>query len=178
VAVGAIQAIALVVLLALVRFIRLVARPKVEILGAVEGYPGLHSIERHPEARTIPGLLLFRFNAPVVFFNAPYFKRQVLDAVAAAGPDLKWFVVDLIPVTMMDATGLQVAREVLSALQERGILFVGAGRQAEWQQWAETRKLQVDRTGTRTFPTLRAAVKAFQRETAAATDGPATKAGD
>ena len=178
VAVGAIQAIAFVVLLALVRFIRLVARPKVEILGALEGYPGLHSTERHPEARTIPGLLLFRFNAPVVFFNAPYFKRQVLDAVEAAGSGLKWFVVDMIPVTMMDATGLQAAREILSALRARGIIFVGAGRQAEWQQWADARQLQVDRSGTRTFPTLRAAVKAYQRETGAVESGPAARAGD
>lgn len=178
VAVGAIQAIAVVVLLALVRFIRLVARPKVEILGVVEGYPGLHSIERHPEARTIPGLLLFRFNAPVVFFNAPYFKRQVLDAVETAGADLKWFVVDMIPVTLMDTTGLQAAREILSELRTRGVIFASAGRQAEWQQWADQRQLQVDTRGTRVFPTLRAAVKAYQREAAAAQAPPAAKAGD
>jgi len=178
VAVGAIQAIAVVVVLALVRFIRLVARPKVEILGAVEGYPGLHSIERHAEARTIPGLLLFRFNAPVVFFNAPYFKRQVLDAVEAAGAGLKWFVVDMIPVTMMDATGIQAANELLAVMRARKIIFVAAGRQAEWQQWRDQRRLQPDTTGTRVFPTLRAALKAYQREAAAGEGGPAAKAGD
>ncbi|HXZ28709.1 MAG TPA: SulP family inorganic anion transporter [Terriglobales bacterium] len=173
VAVGAIQAIAVVVVLALVRFIRLVARPKVEILGAVEGYPGLHSIERHAEARTIPGLLLFRFNAPVVFFNAPYFKRQVLDAVEAAGAGLKWFVVDMIPVTMMDATGIQAANELLAVMRARKIIFVAAGRQAEWQQWRDQRRLQPDTTGTRVFPTLRAALKAYQREAAASAGEPA-----
>lgn len=178
VAVGAIQAIAFAVLLALVRFVRLVARPKVEILGAVEGYPGLHSIERHPEARTVPGLLLFRFNAPVVFFNAPYFKRQIVDAIEAAGAELKWVVIDMIPVTLMDATGIQAANEVLDMLRARGIIFVAAGRQGEWQQWRDQRRLQPDTTGTRVFPTLRAALKAYQREAAAAEGPPAAKAGD
>src|SRR5215831_17477614 len=86
VAVGAIKAILIAVLLAIVRFVRLVSRPKVEILGKVEGVPGLHSVERHKDATTIPGLLVFRFNAPIVFFNAPYFKREVLAAVLSARP--------------------------------------------------------------------------------------------
>ena len=78
VAVGAVQAILVAVILALLRFVRLVSRPKIEILGTVPGLPGLHSTERHPNASTISGLLLFRFNAPIVFFNAPFFKRCVL----------------------------------------------------------------------------------------------------
>src|SRR5262245_30260464 len=86
VAVGAVQAILVCVILALVRFVKLVSQPPVEVLGSIKGFPGLHSIERHPGAATLPGLLLFRFNAPIVFFNAPYFKQQALAAVAAAGP--------------------------------------------------------------------------------------------
>ena len=84
-AVGAVQAILVVVVLALLRFVHLVSRPKVEVLGKVPGLPGLHSIDRHSAATTTPGLLIFRFNAPVVFFNAPYFKRSVLERVNAAG---------------------------------------------------------------------------------------------
>ena len=61
-------------------------RPAGEVLGAIEGR-GFHGIERHPEARTVPGLCLFRFNAPLVFFNAPYFRQEARRAVAAAGRD-------------------------------------------------------------------------------------------
>src|SRR5215467_1243443 len=75
VAVGSMQAILVAVILAILRFIRLVSRPKIEILGEVDGFPGFHAVDRHPEAVTIPGLMLLRFNAPVVFFNAPFFKR-------------------------------------------------------------------------------------------------------
>ncbi len=130
-------------ILAILRFVRLVSRPKVEILGTVPGLPGLHSTDRHPDAATIPGLLLFRFNAPIVFFNAPFFKRSVLEAAEAAGPALSWFVMDMIPVTMIDLTGLQATVDVIETLRARGVVFIAAGRETEWRQWAERRRHQV-----------------------------------
>ena len=165
VAVGAVPAILFTVILALLRFVHLVSRPKVEVLGAVEGFPGLHSIERHQDAETIPGLLLFRFNAPVVFFNAPYFKREVMAAAEAAGPELKWLVIDLIPITLVDATGLYTVDEVAVTLKARGVLFSGAGRQTEWRRWAEGRRLQPAAGETIIFPSLDVAVEAYRRET-------------
>ena len=110
VTIGAVQAILLAVVLALVRFVTLVSRPRVEVLGRVNDRRGSHSIERHLDAHTTAGLVLFRFNGPIVFFNAPYFKQCVMAAAAAGGPDLQWFVLDLIPVTIIDVTGLRHAR--------------------------------------------------------------------
>jgi len=164
VAVGAIQAILVAVVLAILRFVRLELRPKTEILGAVKGMPGFHALERHPDAVLIPGLLLFRFNAPVVFFNAPYFKREVIAAADAAGSDLKWFVIDMIPVTLMDATGLYAADEVIRSLEARGVVLVAAGRQNEWINWAEKRQIRSGFPKIRFFPTLSAAVEAYRRE--------------
>jgi MFS superfamily sulfate permease-like transporter len=164
VAVGAVKAIMVAVLLAIVRFVRLVSRPGVEILGSVKDLPGLHAIERHESASTVPGLLLFRFNAPIVFFNAPYFKREALAAVEAAGSDLKWFVVDMIPITMIDATGLYAAAEIITILAERGIVFVTAGRQTEWEIRAARNHQLLGISRIRRFPTLRSAVKAYRRE--------------
>ena len=170
VAVGAIKAILIAVLLAMIRFVRLVSRPQVEILGMVEGFPGLHSIERHKNATTIPGLLLFRFNAPIVFFNASYFKREVLAAVLAAGPELKWFVMDMIPVTLVDATGLYTAVEVINTLSERGVVFATAGRSTEMSDRATKSERPFNRSDIRQFPTLRAALRAYRRENESKTD--------
>lgn len=164
VAVGAIKAILVAVILAMVRFVRIVSRPRTEILGTVKDFPGFHSIERHKDATTMPGLLLFRFNAPIVFFNAPYFKREALAAAEAAGPDLKWFVIDLIPITMIDATGLYAAEEVVSTLEARGIVFAAAGRQTEWRDWGKLRPQKLSGSGLRRYPTIRAAVKAYLKE--------------
>jgi high affinity sulfate transporter 1 len=171
VTVGAVQAILVAVILALLRFVRLVSRPNVEILGSVPGLKGLHSIERHQNAAVRPGLMLFRFNAPIVFFNAPFFKRSVMQAIDAVGPDLKWFVIDLIPVTMIDITGLQAAADVIETLRARGITFIAAGRETEWRMWAENRGLE---TRYLSFPTLRSAVKVFERQHPAPASADAT----
>src|SRR5215467_13190065 len=129
VAVGSMPAILVAVVLALLRFIKLVSRPQIEILGEVQGLPGFHSVDRHPGSVTIPGLMLLRFNAPIVFFNAPFFKRGVIAATEAAGPSLKWTVLDMLPITLVDATGLYTVEEIADTLRERGVLLAAAGRQ-------------------------------------------------
>jgi high affinity sulfate transporter 1 len=164
VAVGAVQAILVAVILALLRFVQITARPKVEILGEVKGMPGLHAVSRHAEATTIPGLLLFRFNGPIVFFNAPYFKREVLAAVEAAGPGLRWFVLDMIPVSQVDLTGMYAGQEVFAAVRARGVAVVMAGRNTEWDAWASARNVDFTKMEGHQYPTMRAAIRAFRGE--------------
>jgi high affinity sulfate transporter 1 len=163
--VGAIQAILLAVVLALLRFVQVVARPLVEVLGEVPGHPGFHSVARHPDATTTPGLLLLRFNGPLVFFSAPFFKRSALQAVEHAGPGLKWLVIDMLPVTLIDITGIQAARELLEDLKARGICLVTAGRLGEMTEWSRSKKVtESERLPIRRFSTLRKAVQAFRAE--------------
>jgi MFS superfamily sulfate permease-like transporter len=157
VAVGAVNAILFAVMLALLRFIRLVSRPRVEILGKIEGFPGFHSLTRHPNGQSLSGLLLFRFNAPITFFNAPYFKRELLRAVDDAGPGLRHVVIDLLPVTSIDATGLMTITDLATAFEARGIGLNAAGRLTEWDNWAAERGFRSRRIGA--FPTLRQAVR-------------------
>jgi len=163
VAVGPIHAILVAVALAILRFVKLVSRPKIEILGTPRGLAGFHSVQRHPGALTIPGLMLLRFNAPVVFFNAPYFKREIIAAVDAAGPSLKWVVLDMLPITLVDATGLFTAEEVADALRDRGVVLAAAGRQTEWYHWAESRRFSALDRKIAIYPTFRDAIKAYRR---------------
>jgi len=162
VAFGVIHAILIAVVLAILRFVRLVSRPRIEILGKVRGLPGFHALERHPEAVTVPGMMLLRFNAPIVFFNAPYFKREVIAAADAAGPSLKWLVLDMIPITLVDATGLYTAEEVADTLGERGVVLAGAGRQTEWHLWAESRQRAPEERKIPMYATLREAIRSYQ----------------
>ncbi len=155
VAVGAVNAILFVVILALLRFVRLVSRPRIDILGEVAGLPGLHPLHMYSEGQERPGLLLFRFNGPLIFFNAAFFKQKLMEAVTLAGPNLRHVVIDAMPVTGLDATGLFALLEVEQALRERGIILSAAGRAKEWTEWARRRGLEAQ---IRIFPTLRAAV--------------------
>jgi high affinity sulfate transporter 1 len=159
--VGAIEAILVAVILALLRFVQLTSRPRVEILGEVEGLEGFHSVARHPTAKTLSGLLLFRFNAPLVFFNAPYFKQQTRAAVAAAGPDLKWFVLDALPLTQLDSTGLEAIEDLAQTLHEGGAELVISGRLTETKQWRKARGYAEEPAINRHFPTMMASVQAY-----------------
>jgi MFS superfamily sulfate permease-like transporter len=170
VAVGPIDAVLLAVALALIRFMRMVARPSVEVLGEVPGIPGFHSVARHAGATVLPGLLLFRFNGPLVFFNAFYWKRSLLAAANAAGPQLHWLVVDMLPVTMVDVTGIYTAREVFSILRERGVVVALAGRETEWKNW--WRKHLGHSAPMQTFATLLQALDAYRAATESAQNSP------
>ncbi len=161
VAVGAINAILFAVALAVLRFVRFVSRPVVEILGRVEAQPGFHSVERHPGATTIPGLLLFRFNGPVVFFNSPQLKRELLAGVEAQGPGLRRVVLDMVPIPLVDATGLYALREVIATLGARGVRLSSAGRMTEWTERAKRWGYDLSTWGVLPFPTLESAVEAF-----------------
>ncbi len=167
---GAIQAILFVVVLALLRFVRLTARPNVEILGELGSYGGYQSIERHADAKSPDGMLMFRYNGPIVFFSAAHFKKAVRKAVADAGPGTRWFVIDLLPVSMIDATGLFALRDAFDSLRDRGIVVAAAGRDAEWADRAARRDLSGVLAGIRFFPTLRRAELTYRAEMDAAAD--------
>lgn len=162
---GVMNAILVAVMLAILSFVQLASRPKVELLGRIEGQPGFHSIERHPEASTPPGLVLFRFDGPIIFFSAPYFKREVQKAALAA-PGLKWFVIDLLPVNMVDATGVYAIQEAFEQLRENGVVASAAARDTQWADWAAERGLGEKLGKTRFFTTLGQAVDAYVAESA------------
>jgi len=161
---GAVDALLLAVILALLRFLRLTSRPVVETLGEVPGTRGYHPLNRNPHARTLPGILIFRFNAPIVFFNASYFRKTVLDAVSNAGRDLRWFVLDAIPVSQIDVTGWHTLTELMEELEQRQTYFVIAGRRTQIRGYAEGAGIPPDKLASRLFPTVGTAVRHYFRE--------------
>ena len=84
------------------------------VLGRVDGLKGYHDVTRYPEARRVPGLVLFRWDAPLFFANAEVFREHVLQAIADAPTPTKWVIVAAEPVTDIDIT----AAEALSALDD------------------------------------------------------------
>ena len=158
---GAIEAIVVVLVLALLRFVRVTFRPRVELLGRVEGLSGYHAVDVNPSAQFCPGLVLFRFNAPLVFFNAPYFKQRALEALAAAGPGLKWFVIDALPLTQVDATGIYELEDLQLSLRDRNVELVVAGPLRDRLDASRRSELAQAVLDVRQFPTIEQAVQAF-----------------
>lgn len=162
VAVGVMNAILVAVVLAIASYVQLAARPKAERLGRIPGAPGFHPLGANAAATAPPGLVLFRFDGPIVFFSAAHFKREALKA--AADPGLRWFVVDLLPVNMIDATGIYTILEVFDALRERGVVAGVAARDAAWVRRGVDQGSRERRIPCRVFATLRQAIRAYRSE--------------
>jgi high affinity sulfate transporter 1 len=111
---GAIPGIAIAIVIAVIEFLWDGWRPHSAVLGRAEGVRGYHDITRYPQARQIPGLVLFRWDAPLFFANAELFRERVLDAVAKSITPVAWFVVAAEPVTSIDVT----AADALSDLDQ------------------------------------------------------------
>ena len=119
--VGVIQGIFIAVALALFGFIWRAWRPYDAVLARVDGLKGYHDVTRYPEARRVPGLVLFRWDAPLFFANAEVFREHVLEAVADAPTSTKWVVVAAEPVTDIDTTAADALSALDDDLQRAGI---------------------------------------------------------
>ena len=118
---GAIPGIGLAIAIAVLEFLWDGWRPHSAVLGRAEGVKGYHDITRYPNARQIPGLILFRWDAPLFFANAEFFKERILDAVAKSPSPVRWVVVAAEPVTSVDVTAADTLADVDKALLDVGI---------------------------------------------------------
>jgi len=118
---GAIPGIGLAIAVAVIEFLWDGWRPHSAVLGRVDGVKGYHDIARHPEARVVPGLVLFRWDAPLFFANAELFRDRVLDAVAGSPTPVRWVVVGAEPITSVDVTSADALDELDKSLDEAGI---------------------------------------------------------
>jgi high affinity sulfate transporter 1 len=118
---GVIPGIGLAIGVAIAEFLWDGWRPHSAVLGRAHGVKGYHDITRYPDARRIPGLVLFRWDAPLFFANAEFFRERVLDAVATSPTPVRWLVVAAEPVTSVDVTACDTVAELDEALHERGI---------------------------------------------------------
>ena len=118
---GAIPGIGLAIVVAVIEFLWDGWRPHSAVLGRVDGVKGYHDIARHPTARVVPGLVLFRWDAPLFFAHAELFKSRVLDAVAGSPTPVRWMVVGAEPITSVDVTSADALGELDQTLHEAGI---------------------------------------------------------
>ena len=118
---GAIPGIGLAILIAVIEFLWDGWRPHSAVLGRVDGVKGYHDITRYPAARIVPGLVLFRWDAPLFFANAELFRDRVLDAVASSPTPVRWLVVGAEPITSVDVTSADALDELDTTLHEAGI---------------------------------------------------------
>ena len=118
---GAIPGIGLAVGIAVIEYLWDGWRPHYAILGRAEGVRGFHDTKRYPDARQVPGLVLFRWDAPLFFANAELFRECLLEAIEESPTTVRRVVVAAEPVTSIDVTSADMLGELCATLRERGI---------------------------------------------------------
>ena len=118
---GAIPGIGLAIVAAVIEFLWEGWRPHSAVLGRVDGIKGYHDVTRYPDARIVPGLVLFRWDAPLFFANAELFRSRVMDALAASPTPVRRLVVGAEPITSVDVTAADMLEELEDTLNTSGI---------------------------------------------------------
>jgi SulP family sulfate permease len=141
--------------------LRRVARPHDAILGRVDGLAGMHDVDDYPEAQTIPGLVVYRYDSPLFFANADDFKRRAL-AAADQADQPKWFVLNVEANVEVDITGLDAVESLRVELERRGIVLAMARVKQDLLDDLRAFELADSIGEARLFPTLPTAVAAYE----------------
>ena len=161
---GVIEGIGLAIGLAVIEFLWDGWRPHHAVLGRVEGLRGYHDLKRYPDARVVPGLVLFRWDAPLFFANAELFHERVLEAVAQSSTPVKRVVVTAEPVTSIDVTSADMLADLEQSLHASGIELKFAEMKDPVKDKLKRFEL-FERFGEASFaPTVGAAVDAYVRD--------------
>jgi high affinity sulfate transporter 1 len=158
---GPIQGILLAIIIALMEFVGDGWRPHHAVLGEAEGVKGYHDLKRYPHARLVPGLLLFRWDAPLFFANAEQFHEHVLDEINANPTPVKWIVVAAEPMTDIDITAADMLVELNNELRKAGIRFIFAEMKDPVKDHLRRFGLSDRFEDTHFYPTLDESVDAY-----------------
>lgn len=160
IALDVLEGILMAVALALLLLLKRSARPADAVLGRVPGLKGFHDLAQYADASATPGLLLYRFGGGIVFYNASYFKKRVLE-LAAAQPDLKWLVIDGSTINTIDSTGAETVEALARDLARRGIRFGLAGFRTETRNMLHRAGAMAAIEPDAVYPTLKSAMNAL-----------------
>ncbi|HEX7163905.1 MAG TPA: sulfate permease [Trebonia sp.] len=155
-----------------------VARPHDAILGTVPGMAGMHDIDDYPQARTVPGLVVYRYDAPLFFANAPDFRRRVLAAARnGSRGHARWLVLNVEANVEVDFTALEALDQVRDELARDGTVLALARVKQDLLVRLQAFGLAKSIGPALLFPTLPSAVDAY-RHWAATHPSPASRHGN
>ena len=163
---GALPGVFLSLILTFAWLIYVGSRPHVTILGRTKdiGPKGYHSILDYPDAVTYSGLLIFRFESDLLFYNIDYFKQSLLEAIEEAETPVEWVIIDASPINILDITAVQKIDALYKELATQGIVLARARAKRSRSRffsgdWGKERdEIQSERD----FPTIKDAIKAFR----------------
>ncbi len=167
---GVLPGIAVAVALSILNVFRRAWRPYAAELGHVEELHGYHDLRSYPAADKVPGLVVYRFDAPLIFANCATFRDEIR-RLAAADPPPRWILVAAEPMTDVDTTAADMLEDLDEELNRRGISLAFAEMKDPVRRKIERYELTRTIDPDHFFPTVEAGVAAFRAASAAAPTG-------
>ncbi|PXX71869.1 high affinity sulphate transporter 1 [Pseudomonas sp. LAMO17WK12:I10] len=159
--VGVLPGIIVAVLLAILRLLKSIYQPTDAVLGWVRGIEGQVDISQYPQARTLAGLVVYRFDDAILFFNADYFKARLLEAVERE-PEPRAVLLVAEAVTSIDVSGIVALRELRDTLLARGIILGIARPHGTFLRMLVRSGLARELEQGLLFPSVRAGIRAYR----------------
>ncbi|MEU2108746.1 sulfate permease [Streptomyces sp. NPDC019507] len=159
---GILYGVLVAVALSVAELLSRVARPHDAVQGLVPGVAGMHDVDDYPEARVVPGLLVYRYDSPLFFANAEDFRRRALAAVEQQEVPVRWFVLNTEANVEVDITALDSVDALREELAGRGIVFALARVKQDLRADLDAYGLTASVGEDRIFPTLPTAVEAYR----------------
>ncbi len=169
---GVLNGIVIAVALSVIDLFARIARPAAAVLGRAPGVAGLHDITDYPDAVTVPGLVVFRYDAPLCFANAEDFRQRALAAVDAETEPVEWLVLNAEANVDVDLTAADALGQLHDELERRGIVLALARVKQDLQHQLERIGLITHIGADRIYATLPVALEAFERRHEAAAAPP------
>jgi MFS superfamily sulfate permease-like transporter len=123
VAFGVLQGVIVAIFATLIWMVSAAARPRDALLGRIAGHDGFYKLHRHAEAEPIPGVVIYLFQGPIVFFNCDYLRSRIGWIVNRVPPGTRHFILEASASNLVDGTGAAALSEIATDLSHRGITF-------------------------------------------------------
>jgi len=163
---GVLAGVGLAVALSVMELFARIARAHDAVQGTVPGLLGLHDIDDYPDATTEPGLVVYRYDAPLCFANAQDFHTRVLRAIEAETTPVEWTVLNVEANVEIDLTAADMLEDLRNELAQRGIVLALARVKHDLAVYLDRAGL-TERIGREwIYPTLPAALAAFRSRSA------------
>ncbi|MER8097040.1 SulP family inorganic anion transporter [Streptomyces goshikiensis] len=159
---GILRGVLVAVALSVVELLARAARPHDAVEGMVPGLAGMHDVDDYPAARTVPGLVIYRYDSPLFFANAENFRRRALAAVDEQSPPTRWFVLNTEANVEVDITALDAVEAPRQELADRDIVLALARVKQELREDLDAYGLTASVGADRIYPTLPTALEAYR----------------
>lgn len=164
--IGVLPGVVIAILLALVNVVIRIYRPEDTLLGVIPGIDGYNDLAFSPESKPVPGVIIYRFEAPLLFFNAEHFRSRLLALVEQSSSKPSWVVLSTESMTQMDSTGAQALKDVHAQLKARGVGLAVARPKLYMRKYGQALRLGETIGQENVFFSIRSAVEEILRRQA------------